>query len=224
MNIRKTIIEATPLLINGAVTTIWISAVSIVFGIIVGISLCSVRLSERKYLQRLVEGYVWLIRSTPMILQAFIVYFGIPQLIQPFVKGFTIPIYLASIITLSLNCGAYLSEVFRSGISAVGKGQVDASRSLGITKRVTFRKVVLPQTFRIVFPAMVNQFIILIKDTSILSVIGLSDLMNRGRTYVGLSYQFFSTYIYVAVFYCIIISVITMIARIVEKKYPFHND
>ena len=158
-----------------------------------------------------------------MLVQAFIVYFGMPQVIQLFNPDFRIQAYTAGLITLSLNAGAYLAEIFRGGISAVPKGQTEAARSLGLSKSRTMFKVVLPQAFKVAIPSMVNQFIITVKDTSILSVIGLADIVNKAKVYVGKSYQFFATYILVAVYYLVVISILMLLSKYLEKKINYEH-
>ena len=158
-----------------------------------------------------------------MIVQAFIVYFGVPQVMQLMDPGFRISADVAGVITLSLNAGAYISEIFRGGINAVDKGQIEAARSLGLSASRTMLKVVLPQAIKISIPSMVNQFIIAVKDTSILSVIGLADLVNKAKVYVGKSYQFFATYILVAVYYLVVISILMAISKRVEKKFQYEG-
>ena len=180
---------------------------------------------SRSRVLRAVSGiYVWIVRGTPMIVQAFIVYFGMPQVIQRFfVPDFKIEPFAAGLITLSLNAGAYLSEIFRGGIMAVNKGQHEAARSLGLSKSRTMIKVVLPQAVKVAIPSMVNQFIITVKDTSILSIIGLADIVNRAKVYVGKSYQFFATYILVAVYYLIVISLLMLFSKYLEKKFNYER-
>lgn len=158
-----------------------------------------------------------------MLVQAFIIYFGVPQFMSVFVPQFRLDPYTAGLITLTLNAGAYLSEIFRGGINAVNKGQVEASRSLGLSSSRTMLKVVLPQAIKISIPAMVNQFIITVKDTSILSVIGLSEIVNRAKVYVGKTYQFFVTYILVAVCYLVVISILMVFSRYLEKKFNYER-
>lgn len=180
-------------------------------------------MSKNPVLKGLSAVYVWIIRGTPMLVQAFIIYFGMPQVVQVFNPSFRIEAFTAGVITLSLNAGAYLSEIFRSGISAVPKGQVEAARSLGMGKAKTMIKVVLPQAVKIAIPSMVNQFIITVKDTSILSVIGLADVVNKAKVYVGKSYQFFATYIMVAVYYLVVISILMVISKHLEKKLNYER-
>lgn len=223
MNFSRTLEQATPLLIEGIITTILISLLSIFIGIVIGFFACIMGMAKNKVLKSISAVYVWIIRGTPMIVQAFIVYFGMPQVMQMMIPGFRIEAFTAGVITLSLNAGAYLSEIFRGGISAVPNGQVEAARSLGLSKSRTMMKVVLPQAIKVAIPSMVNQFIITVKDTSILSVIGLADVVNKAKVYVGKSYAFFETYILVAVYYLIVISLLMVISRYLEKKFNYEH-
>ncbi|MBQ7040340.1 MAG: amino acid ABC transporter permease [Clostridia bacterium] len=223
MNFTSTFTESTPLLLEGIKLTVSISLISLLIGMLVGFFSCIMGMSKNRVLRAISEVYIWVIRGTPMLVQAFIVYFGMPQLIQIFSPGFRIDAYTAGVITLSLNAGAYLSEIFRGGISAVPVGQTEAARSLGLSKSRTMIKVILPQAIKIAIPSMVNQFIITVKDTSILSVIGLSEVVNKAKVYVGKSYQFFATYILVAVYYLIVISILMIISKYLEKKFNYER-
>ena len=223
MDFQRTISEATHLQLQGLKITIEVSLIAIVIGMIIGLLACLMGMSKNPVLKGISAVYIWVIRGTPMLVQAFIIFFGIPQLVGLFVHGFRLDAFPASIITLSLNAGAYLAEVFRGGISAVPKGQSEAARSLGLSQGRTMRKVILPQAIKIAIPSMVNQFIITIKDSSILSVIGLADLMNKSKVYVGSSYQFFATYTMAAVYYLIIISVLMVVARRVERNLNYER-
>ena len=167
-----------------------------------------------------------------MLVQALIVHFGVPQIINMILKAaadggsytkFTFTAFASGVITLSLNAGAYLSEIFRSGIQAVPAGQNEAARSLGMTAFGSMRKIVLPQAFKIVIPSLVNQFIITIKDTSILSIIGLMEIVNKAKTYVGATYQYMETYLFVAACYLAFTSVLMLISRFVERKLNYDN-
>ena len=189
---------------------------------VIGFLSCIMGLSKNPVLKAISAVYVWLIRGTPMIVQAFFVFFAVPQVIQLITKGpFTLTPFTAGAITLSLNAGAYLSEIFRSGIQAVPKGQTEAARSLGLSSFKTMMRVVLPQAFKITIPSLVNQFIITVKDTSILSVIGLAELVNRAKQYVGSTFRFFETYIVVGGFYLVIISLLMLLSRYIEKRMSY---
>ena len=126
--------------------------------------------------------------------------------------------FSAAILVLCLNAGAYLSEIFRSGIAAVNKGQMEAARSLGLPYGVAMRKIILPQAIRIVIPSVLNQFIITLKDTSILSVIGCGELMRQGQLIVARNYQSFQTYAIVAVMYYVVVIVLTKAFQLVERR------
>ena len=138
-----------------------------------------------------------------------------------FVSDFKFTAITAGVITLSLNAGAYLAEIYRGGIMAVPKGQTEAARSLGMTHGQTMRKVVLPQALKFSIPSLVNQFIITIKDTSILSAIGMAELVNKAKTYVGSTYTFFETYLVVALMYLVIISLLMILSNYIEKKLKY---
>ena len=167
------------------------------------------RLSKYKVLHAITRVYLWVIRGTPVIVQAFMIYFGIPKLF-----GFTMPVEVAS----TLNAGAYLSEIFRSGIEAVDVGQMEAARSLGLPYMKTMQKVILPQAARIVIPSVINQFIITLKDSSILSVIGLAELTKVGKAIVAQKLESFNTYLILAIYYLILVSLLTALSAVVERR------
>lgn len=212
---------AIPLLNEGLKVTLIVSLISIAIGLVIGFLTCLCGRSKSIILRGIAAVYVWVIRGTPMIVQAFLVFFSFPQVMQLFVSDFKIAAFTAGIITLSLNAGAYMSEIFRGGIQAVSIGQVEAARSLGLSQSRTMMKIVLPQAFKISLPSLVNQFIITIKDSSILSVIGLADIVNRAKIYVGKTYDFFPTYTMVAVYYLVVISILMVLSKFLEKKINY---
>ena len=212
-----TLERAWPFLTKGFSVTIEIWAISILIGIVFGLIACLMKLSKWKLLNLLANLYIWLIRGTPMLVQALVVYFGMPQVIP----GFHPTPFMAGIIPLSLNAGAYLSEIFRSGIQAVPKGQTEAARSLGLSSGRTMFKIVLPQAVKIAIPPMVNQFIITLKDTSILTVIGLAEIVNKASQYVNVRYEYFATYVWVGVFYLVFTSLLMILAHYMEKRLSY---
>ena len=223
MDFLRTIQQGTPLFLEGVSLTVKISIFAILIGMVIGFFTCLLRMSKNVILRFIAGVYVWLIRGTPMIVQAFIIYFGVPQVIQTFIPDFKIDSYTAGLITLSLNAGAYMSEVYRGGLLAVPKGQTEAARSLGLSAGKTMIKVILPQAFKVAIPSMVNQFIITIKDSSILSVIGLAELVNRSKVYVGSSYQFFATYSIAALYYLVVISILMLLSQYLEKRMSYER-
>ncbi len=216
-----TLVDIAPFLAKGMSITVQVSIISIIIGMGLGLASCLLTLAHVPVLSFLAHAYVWVIRGTPMIVQALFIYFGTPQIIRLFVDDFRITPIIAGIITLSLNAGAYLSEIYRSGIQAVNKGQVEAARSLGLSSSKTMSKVVLPQALKIVSPAMVNQFIITVKDSSILTVIGLSETVNQANQYVSANWNYFATYFWVGVVYLAFISTLMLFSKYVEKKISY---
>lgn len=210
--------NATPMLLKGFGITVGISILAIIIGLVIGLLVCFMYRSEKVVPRAIAKVYIWCIRGTPMIVQAFLVFFAFPQVLRLIFPDFTIDAFSAGLITLALNAGAYMSEIFRGGLSAVDPGQIEAARSLGLSQRTTMIKVVLPQALRVSIPSLVNQFIITIKDSSILSVIGLADLVNQAKVYVGSTYDFFPTYIVVAGYYLILLSVLMVFSKYIEKK------
>ncbi len=217
----STFFDIYPFLVKGMSITIQVSVISIIAGMALGLISCLLTLAKVPVLSFLAHIYVWVIRGTPMIVQALFIYFGTPQIIRLFIDDFRITPIMAGIITLSLNAGAYLSEIYRSGIQAVSKGQVEAARSLGLSASKTMSKVVLPQALKIVSPALVNQFIITVKDSSILTVIGLSETVNQANQYVSANWNYFATYFWVGIVYLVVISALMLFSKYVEKKISY---
>ncbi len=211
--------EAWPLLWKGLQTTVYVTIVSLVFALVVGILTCLMNLSKFKALRGIAKFYIWIIRGTPMLVQAFYFYFAVPQLLQATIApGFRINIITASIVTLILNAGAYTSEIFRGAIQSVDKGQMEASRSLGVGYAKTMQKIILPQALRICLPSLVNQFIITLKDSTIMYAIGLPEIMNQAKVYVGRTMESFATYTWVAIIFLAITSVLMVVSSQLEKR------
>ncbi len=205
--------QCMPQLTMGLKLTLQMTILSLVLAVIVGMITCLFSISKVKPLNWISAIYLSLIRGTPLMVQAFFIYFGITGAL-----GIRITSFSAAILVLCLNAGAYLSEIFRSGIAAVNKGQMEAARSLGLPYGVAMRKIILPQAIRIVIPSVLNQFIITLKDTSILSVIGCGELMRQGQLIVARNYESFKTYAIVAVMYYVVVVVLTKIFQIIERR------
>jgi len=218
MNLGKVFSEVYPLLFKGLWITIEVSVLSLLLAFALGLCTCFMGLSKKVLLRWISKAYVGLIRGTPMLVQVFYVYFAIPQLLQFMGLDVRLTPFSAGLITLTLNAGAYMSEIFRGAINAVNPGQMEAARSLGLSQSQAMRKVVLPQAFRICLPSLVNQFIITIKDSSLISVIGLAEIMYQAKIYVGRSMEAFATYTWVALYYLVLIGMLTYVAKIVERK------
>lgn len=212
------IMEILPRLVMSLGVTIRLTLVSLCIATILGIIFALMSISSRKPLKLASSLYLDLIRGTPLIVQAFFIYFGIPQLLQSLGLRVRLTPDLAGIITLSLNAGAYMSEIFRSGILAVDKGQMEAARSLGLPKSRAMLKVIIPQAVRIVIPSLVNQFIITLKDTSILSVIGIRELTQTGKLVIATTFESFKVWALVAIMYLVIIKVLSVLSVRLERS------
>ena len=197
-------VSISPRLFEGLKMTIAMTVCSLILGILVGLLSCFCSISKSFILNNLSGAYLSIIRGTPLMVQATFIYFGLSAALNMPITSFT-----ASIIVLMLNSGAYLSEIFRSGISAINKGQMEAARSLGLPHGVAMRKIILPQAFRIVIPSVTNQFIITLKDTSILSVIGVAEMMRQSQQLIANNFRAFETYAIVAVWYYVLVIILT---------------
>ena len=214
-----TLIEAWPLLWNGLKMTVYVTVVSLVIAMVLGILVCLMNISSVRPLRGVAKFYIWIIRGTPMLVQGFYIYFAIPQLLQLITGSqFSIDIVTATLITLTLNAGAYISEIFRGAIQSIDKGQMEASRSLGVGYATSMRKIILPQAIRVCLPSLVNQCIITLKDSTIMYALGLPEIMNQARVFVGRTMESFATYTWVALIFLAIISVLMVLSSILEKR------
>ena len=186
--------------------------------LVLGLFTCLACMGRKGPLLFLAKGYIALIRGTPLLVQTFFVYFGVPQLLQSLGLNFRLSPFAAGIITLSLNAGAYIAEIFRGGIQAVDSGQMEAARSLGFSYGRAMYRVVLPQAIRVSIPSLVNQFIISLKDTSIISVISLADICYEAKIYIGRTMQSFATWTIVGFVYLVIILFLSHFSVVVEKR------
>jgi His/Glu/Gln/Arg/opine family amino acid ABC transporter permease subunit len=221
MNIIGVLLEVFPLLLRGIAITIQTTLLALTAAVFLGLFTCLIGLSPFKLLQGISKVYILVIRGTPLLVQTFFIYFGIPQLIQSLGLNFRLSPFTAGIITLSLNAGAYISEIFRGGIQAVDHGQMEAARSLGLSYPRAMFKVILPQAIRISIPALVNQFIISLKDTSIISIISLAEIVYEAKIYIGRTMQSFATWTIVGVIYFIIITILSQISHYIEKRLDY---
>jgi polar amino acid transport system substrate-binding protein len=199
-------------LLNGAFVTLELALLSFAAGLIVGIVLGIAASSPNPVLRVIVKLYVNIIRGIPLLVLAFFIFFGLPQL-----TGSAMSEFNAGVLALALNAGAYLTEIVRGGIQAVPKGQSEASVALGMPYFQTMFKVILPQAIRIMIPSFINQFVISLKDTTIISAIGLTELLLAGRKIVGRTFESFQVYFIIALIYLVIITALTYAAGRIEK-------
>lgn len=207
------VVQCMPQLMLGLKLTLQMTTISLILAVVIGMITCLFSISKNKLMNAISALYLSVIRGTPLMVQALFIYFGLTAAL-----GIKISPFNAAIIVLCLNAGAYLSEIFRSGIAAINKGQMEAARSLGLPYSVAMRKIILPQAFRIVIPSVLNQFIITLKDTSILSAIGCGELMRQSQLIVARNFRSFETYAIIAVMYYIVVVVLTKLFQLVERR------
>ncbi|WP_293820212.1 amino acid ABC transporter permease [uncultured Parolsenella sp.] len=211
--------QAWPLLAAGFQMTIFVTVISLVIAMFLGILTCLMNLSKVPVLRGVAKFYIWLIRGTPMLVQGFYLYLAVPQIVQATINpDFRLDIVTASVITLTLNAGAYLAEIFRGAIQSVDKGQMEAARSLGVSQAKSMQQIILPQAVRICLPSLVNQCIITLKDSTIMYALGLPEVMNQAKVYVGRTFNSFATYTWVALMFLVITSVLMIVSSQLEKR------
>ncbi len=209
----QVILEALPVLLQGTWITLKITVISLLIALVIGLFIGLMSTSRAIVLRSIGTGYVDLVRGTPLLVQIMIIYFGIPSLLD-----IKIDEMVAGIAAISLNAGAYMAEIFRAGILSVDRGQMEAARSLGLTHTQAMRLVILPQAVRRMIPAFVNQAIVSLKDTSLLTIIGIRELTNSGEIIISANYRFFEIWAAVAVFYFIMIHLLTLYSRHLERR------
>ena len=202
-----------PTLFQGLVVTLQLTIISLVLATCIGLIMGLLRISQNKLLSLLAVGYVYLIRGTPLLVQILFIYYGIPKVFDIRLTAFA-----AGVIAVSLNAGAYLVEIFRAGIESIERGQMEAGRSLGFTYGQTMRLIILPQAIRRMIPAFVNQFIISLKDTSLLSVIGIAELTMQGQSIYAMNFRAFEILTAVGTIYLIVISGLTLLSAWLERR------
>lgn len=205
------IIKYWPLFLEGATTTVLLSFFSVIVGVGCGTLMALARLSTNKFLSKAAKVYIDIIRGTPLLVQLYLVYFGLATVLDlnDFVSG---------VIAVSVNTTAYIAEIIRSGIQSVDKGQMEAARSMGMPKRMAMSQIILPQAMKNILPAIGNEFATLIKETSIVSLIGIHDLMYSSDTVRGATFTVFIPLLMTAFLYFIMTTTIAFFMDKLERK------
>ncbi|WP_146621124.1 amino acid ABC transporter permease [Enterococcus florum] len=199
--------------INGLKSTLQITMFSLLGGLVLGILLSVIKVSGIKPLKLLAQFYTSIFRGTPLLVQVFIVYFATPQL-----TNYEIPAFNAAVIAFSLNSAAYISEILRGGIEAVDVGQMEAALSLGVSKKDTMIDIIIPQALKTVLPALVNETIALLKESSLVSTIGMLDLMRSAQVAMNATYLAFEPFIVVALIYYVLVMILNTFAGFIERR------
>ena len=204
---------------QGIPATVFVSILSVVMGSVIGLLIAIMRTSKNKFISWISKLYVDIVRGTPMIVQALIFAYGVPQFMQSHVFYFKwASLIIPAIIVCGLNSAAYMSEVIRSGIQAVDKGQMEAARSLGMSKAMAMRIIIIPQAIKIILPAVGNEFVTLIKETSVLSYVGVVEILRKGTLLNAATYQAFPAYIGVALAYLVLTLPLSKLIAVLEER------
>ncbi|MEC1640499.1 amino acid ABC transporter permease [Schinkia azotoformans] len=207
------IMPSVPYIVKGIGVTIQIVAVSIALGFVLGIILSLFKISRIGILQWFGDAYTSVFRGTPLILQLFIIYYGLPQLID-----YQISSFLAAVLAFGFNSGAYVSEIIRAGIEAVDKGQREAAMALGVPYGQMMKDIILPQAMKNILPALMNEFITLTKESALVSVIGVTDIMRRSYIVGGDHYSFLPPMLIAGVIYYIMVMGLTLLGKKFERR------
>lgn len=205
------LINTKGVFIDATILTLKLTIVSILIGIIIGLFFALLKISRVKILGLLSDLYVYLVRGTPLIVQIFILYFGLSGI-------FLLPDFWAASLALALHNGAYIAEILRGTIQSVDKGQMEAGRSLGMTKALTMRRIILPQAFRRALPPLGNQFIIALKDSSLAAFISMNELFNISTTLGSNNFDEMTYLLIVAVYYLLLVALLTLVVSRIEKN------
>ncbi|KAG8153268.1 amino acid ABC transporter permease [Burkholderia catarinensis] len=212
MEALELVVHTLPVMVRGAMLTLKFAVASMALGLVVGLVIAIMRIGSNRLAAGLAQGYVSLMRGTPLLVQMFVVYYGLPDL------GITLDPTTAGIFTLTLNAGAYLSESMRGAILGIGRGQWAAAHSLGLTHVQTLRHIVCPQALRLAVPSLGNTLISLIKDTSLVSVITVTELLRSTQEVIAATFQPLPLYLAAAALYWVLSTLLTRLQGRVETR------
>lgn len=212
-------VQAMPLLLTGAAVTVQITALSVLIGIVIGLFVGIARISTYRVVHLIAAVYVDFLRGTPLLVQIFLVYFALPV-----VTGQRIDPFVAAIAACSINSSAYVAEIFRAGIQSIDAGQMEAGRSLGMSWMQTMRYIIVPQAARRVIPPLGNEFIALLKDSSLVSVIGFEELTRRGQLIIARTYASLEIWLCVAIIYLVMTVSISRLVAWLERRYKIDDQ
>ena len=207
-------VNSFPLLLMGAVVTIQITVLSVLLGVLIGLFVGIARISSFRLIRWAAAVYVDFFRGTPLLVQIFLIYFAIPV-----ITGQRMDPFMAAISACGINSGAYVAEIFRAGIQSIDEGQMEAGRSLGMTWGQTMRYIIVPQAFKRVIPPLGNEFIALLKDSSLVSVIGFEELTRRGQLIIAKTYGSLEIWFSVAIIYLAMTLTISQFVAYLERRF-----
>ncbi|MGE7689577.1 amino acid ABC transporter permease [Lysinibacillus sp. NPDC097214] len=201
-----------PFMVKASWVTLKLTLYSTIFGLILGLFVALMKISKVKIIRLVADFYLWIIRGTPMLVQLFLIYYGLPQV------GIELSPMVAAVIALGINSAAYTAEIYRGGIMSISKGQIEAAESLGMSYFLQMRKVILPQALRVSLPSLGNQAIMMLKDSSLASLVTVSELLMVSQRYAASNYAFIEFYLVAAGFYLVMTTFFTFILNRVERR------
>lgn len=207
------IVNSFPFIAGGILVTLKFTVVSLLCGLPLGVVFGFSKVSPYPLLRGIAHGYTSVFRGTPLLVQLSLVFFGLPT-----ITGYNMSPFMAGVLAFSLNSAAYTSEIIRAGLQNIDPGQWEAGAVLGLTRLQTLRHIILPQAFRTTLPALVNEWVNLLKESAIVSLIGEADLFRRAQMIASEKYLYFEPYLTIAVCYYVMVFILTMLANRLEKK------
>lgn len=201
---------------DGILVTFQVTFFSIVLALLLGLITGIGRISRNRFINAVASTYVEVVRGIPLLVQLFYIYYALGR----FVK---VPDMVAAVIAMSVCYGAYMGEVFRAGIESIDKGQTESARSLGFNQRQTLFYVILPQAWRTILPPVGNEFIALLKDTSLVSILAVADLLRRGREFAAETFAYFETYTIIALIYLLITLILSKLVSLMEERLNYYG-
>ena len=213
-NIQRLLLKYGMNFLNGLGTTLLLALISVAIGCVIGAFVAIMRLSRSKVLNAIATAYTEIIRDTPLLLQLYFFYFLLPDLLP----AMRLSKFTCIAVALLINSGAYMSEVFRSGIQSVDRGQTEAARSLGLSASQTLTRIVLPQAFKNVLPAMCNEFVAVTKETSLASTFYVGDLMTQYQTISGKTYLVIEPLVIIGVIYFVVTFTMSKLIAVLERR------
>ncbi|MEH7223063.1 amino acid ABC transporter permease [Bacillus sp. JJ1566] len=209
-HIIKQLIESYPVFLKGMLITLQVTIVAVIIAVFIGLLFSFFKISGKRILIKIADLYIYLVRGTPLVVQIFVFYFGLSAL--------DISMFWSVTLGLAFHNGAYIAEIFRGAIQSIDSGQMEAGQSLGMSKILTMRRIILPQAFRRALPPLGNQFIIALKDSSLAAFIGLNELFNVSTTLGSNNFDYMTYLLIVAIYYLILVLLFTILVGMLEKK------
>ncbi len=211
IDVYDVFIRTYPGFLEAVIITLELTAIGVILGTLIGLVFALMKISGSKILRGIANVYITVIRGTPLIVQIMFLYFGIVEI-------YTMSNFWAGAIALGVHNGAYIAEIFRGAIQGVDPGQREASLSLGMNRKQTMQRIVFPQALRRSIPPLGNQFIITLKDSSLVYIIGVAEIFSLANREAAQSYQFFESFLVVGIYYLVLVMIFTFLLRLYENK------